>query len=99
MLFGVSAPFTFTPYIIVIMPPIPVAFPENILRLISSVERRRTDLDEFQIPRLRSCNGPLSLQQNLAAEVKEDIESLSQQVEVNPHSLECNTLAEILTRL
>lgn len=81
------------------MPPIPVAFPEDILRLISSLERRQTDLNEFQIPRLKSCHGPLSLQQNLAAEVKEDIDSFSQQVEVNPHAIECNTLTEFLTRL
>lgn len=81
------------------MPPIPVALPEDILRLISSAERRRTDLDEFQIPRLRSCNGPLSLQQNLAAEVKEDIDSFSQQVEVKPQTFEYTILAEILTRL
>ncbi|KAF9467826.1 Sec20-domain-containing protein [Collybia nuda] len=63
------------------MSPIPATLSEDILQLISLAERRQIDLDEFQIPRLRSCKGPLSLQQNTAAEVKDDIESFSQQVE------------------
>lgn len=63
------------------MPPIPFTFSEDTSRLISAAKRRQADLIEFQIPRLRSCKGPLSLQQNLAAELREDIESFVRQVE------------------
>lgn len=58
------------------MPP-----PLEITHLISSAQRLQSDLIDFQIPRLRICKGPLSLQQNLAAEVREDVGSLSSQVE------------------
>ncbi|KAF5379216.1 hypothetical protein D9615_005882 [Tricholomella constricta] len=63
------------------MPPVPTALSEDISRLISAAKRRQNDLVEFQVPRLRSCKGPLSLQQNLAAELREDIDSLERQVE------------------
>ncbi|KAG6844313.1 hypothetical protein H0H87_007842, partial [Tephrocybe sp. NHM501043] len=48
---------------------------------IPPAKRRQNDLVEFQVPRLRSCQGPLSLQQNLAAELREDIDSFAQHVE------------------
>ncbi|KAG5644709.1 hypothetical protein DXG03_007932 [Asterophora parasitica] len=62
------------------MPPIPT-FPEDISRLISGAKRRQIDLVEIQVPRLRACKGPLSLQQNLAAELRDDIDSFARQVE------------------
>lgn len=72
-----------------IMPPIP---DDDTKSLISSVRRRLKDLSEFQIPRLRDCNGPLAVQQNLAAELREDVDTLAKQIEVNitvfaPYSL------------
>ncbi|KAG6819698.1 hypothetical protein H0H93_009492 [Arthromyces matolae] len=54
---------------------------DDATQLISDVKRRQNDVVEFQIPRLRSCNGPLSLQQNLATELREDIETLARKVE------------------
>lgn len=66
------------------MPPIPNTLDEEALQLVLSLERRQEDLSEFQVPRLRSCTGPLSLQQNLAAELREDIDNFSRQVEVGP---------------
>lgn len=50
--------------------------------LILSAQRQQKDLSEFQIPRLRTCKGPLPLQQNLAAELREDIEAFARKVEV-----------------
>ncbi|KAG5635007.1 hypothetical protein H0H81_012736 [Sphagnurus paluster] len=63
------------------MPPVPITFTEDISRQISASKRRQNDLAEFQIPRLRTCTGPLSLQQRLAAELREDIELFAHQVE------------------
>ncbi|KAF8068870.1 Sec20-domain-containing protein [Lyophyllum atratum] len=63
------------------MPPVPSTFSEDTSSQISAAKRRQTDLVEFQIPRLRSCKGPLSLQQKLAAELREDIDFFSRQVE------------------
>ena len=64
------------------MPPLPVTFDDAAKALIDSLERRQRDLHEFQIPRLRSCNGPLSVQQQYAAEIREDIDVFAKQLEV-----------------
>ncbi|KAJ6541130.1 Sec20-domain-containing protein, partial [Mycena sp. CBHHK59/15] len=54
---------------------------EETAQLIAAAHRHQTDLAEFQIPRLRSCQGPLSLQQNLAAELREDVDTFARQIE------------------
>ncbi|KIJ61899.1 hypothetical protein HYDPIDRAFT_115400 [Hydnomerulius pinastri MD-312] len=63
------------------MPPIPTTFDADAQALLEAIERRQTDLSGFQIPRLRTCTGPLSTQQAWAAEVREDIEGLGKQIE------------------
>ncbi|EGO03802.1 hypothetical protein SERLA73DRAFT_175454 [Serpula lacrymans var. lacrymans S7.3] len=63
------------------MPPLPSEIYSETLDLLSSVRRRQKDLLEFQIPRLKSCNESLHIQQNLATEVREDIEVLARQIE------------------
>ncbi|KAJ7359224.1 Sec20-domain-containing protein, partial [Mycena albidolilacea] len=63
------------------MAPLPNTFDEETLQLIAAAQRHEKDLAEFQIPRLRSCRGPLSLQQNLAAELREDIDTFARQIE------------------
>ncbi|KAJ7485375.1 Sec20-domain-containing protein [Mycena latifolia] len=63
------------------MPPLPTTFDEETLQLVAAAQRHEKDLAEFQIPRLRSCQGPLSLQQNLAAELREDIDTFARQIE------------------
>ncbi|KAJ3555238.1 hypothetical protein NM688_g2692 [Phlebia brevispora] len=63
------------------MPPIPATFDDEIKALIDNLERRKKDLQDFQIPRLRTCEGPLATQQQFAAELREDIETFSRQVE------------------
>ena len=64
------------------MPPIPIAYDENAEKLIESLQRRQKDLHDFQIPRLRTCTGPLSVQQQYAAEIREDMDGFARQVEV-----------------
>ncbi|KAF8137332.1 Sec20-domain-containing protein [Boletus edulis] len=63
------------------MAPIHITFDVEAQALLESVERRRNDLSTFQIPRLRACTGPLSIQQAWAAEIREDIEQVAKQVE------------------
>ncbi|KAJ7126136.1 Sec20-domain-containing protein [Mycena epipterygia] len=63
------------------MPPLPNTFDEETLQVIAAAQRHEKDLAEFQIPRLRSCQGPLSLQQNLAAEQREDVDTFARQIE------------------
>ncbi|PSR76589.1 hypothetical protein PHLCEN_2v8347 [Hermanssonia centrifuga] len=63
------------------MPPLPSTLGENTKLSIESLERRQKDLRDFQIPRLRSCTGPLVTQQQYAAELREDIEAFARQVE------------------
>lgn len=64
------------------MPPLPTTYDDETKGLIASVQRRQKDLSGFQIPRLRTCKGPLSIQQNFAAELREDIDTLGRQIEV-----------------
>ncbi|KAK0454070.1 Sec20-domain-containing protein [Desarmillaria tabescens] len=63
------------------MPPIPSTFDEETSQTIASIERRQNDISQFQIPRLRACKGPLAAQQNLAAELREDLDTIARQVE------------------
>lgn len=79
------------------MPPIPTTLGSEITNVVDAVRRRVFDLSKYQIPRLRDCHGPLATQQQYAAEVREDTELLSRQVEVS--KLE-NSAAdiELLTR-
>ncbi|KAL5498981.1 SEC20 [Sanghuangporus vaninii] len=64
------------------MAPISQVIDDETKALIDNLQRRERDLAEFQIPRLRDCKGPLSLQQRLAAELKEDLDAFVKQVEI-----------------
>lgn len=66
-----------------LMPPLPSTYDDDTKGLIASVQRREKDISGFQIPRLRECRGPLSTQQDLAAELREDLDVLSRQIEVS----------------
>lgn len=68
------------------MAPIPSTFAQEIIDLLENLDRRRKDLLDFQIPRLRDCTGSLVTQQQYAAEVREDIEAFSRIVEVRAYS-------------
>ncbi|KAF8195110.1 Sec20-domain-containing protein [Pholiota molesta] len=63
------------------MAPIPSRLPEEALSLISAVERRYKHISESSVPELRRFVGPLSLQQQLAEDVREDTLALSRQIE------------------
>lgn len=63
------------------MPPLPAVFDADSLALAETIERGLNDLSTFQIPRLRTCTGPLATQQLWAAEIREDVEKLGAQIE------------------
>jgi len=63
------------------MAPIPSTLASETKSLIETLERKRKDLLDFQIPRLRSCKGPLVTQQDYAAELREDIDGFARSVE------------------
>jgi len=65
------------------MPPVPPKFDQETIDLIESIERRRKDIDTFQLPRLEKCTGPFSIQQQYASELRDDIEILAKQVDVS----------------
>ena len=66
-----------------IMPPLPSLLDEETTNIIASLERRQKDLADFQIPRLRTCTGPLTQQQQYAAELRDDLDLFSLQLEVS----------------
>jgi len=63
------------------MAPIPNTLPEDALSLVSATERRYNYLIESELPKLRQCIGPLSLQQTLAEDLRVDTVALTRQVE------------------
>ncbi|KAF4612400.1 hypothetical protein D9613_004295 [Agrocybe pediades] len=64
-----------------IMAPIPSRLPEEALSLISGIERRLKHISEVEVPQLRECTGPLSVQQALAEDVREDTVALTRQID------------------
>ena len=66
------------------MPPLPTTFDDATNASIATIQRRQTDLREFQLPRLRGCSESLALQQQYAAELREDLETIMRFVEVSP---------------
>lgn len=73
------------------MAPLPSSLSEELLTTIESLRRRRKDLSNFQLQRLRSCTGPLAIQQQYAAELREDLDTFARQVEVR-HPLQLHRL-------
>ena len=65
------------------MAPIPNTLPEDALSLISAAERRYKFLSDSELPKLRQCIGPLSVQQTLAEDLRVDTITLTRQVEVS----------------
>lgn len=65
------------------MPPIPLKFDQEATDLIEAIERRRRDIETFQLPRLEKCTGPPSAQQQYASELRDDIETLTKQTDVS----------------
>lgn len=76
------------------MPPIPTTFDGPARQLVESLKRRYHDLSEFQIPRLRNCKSSLTEQQQLAAELREDLDTFARQVEVRHIMQYVGTLTE-----
>jgi protein transport protein SEC20 len=61
--------------------------PDETHALISAAKRRCGHISEVEIPKLRSCTGPLAVQQTVAEELREDTVLLTRQIEVY---LPCN---------
>ena len=65
------------------MPPLPTTFDGATNASIASIQRRQNDLREFQLSRLRGCSESLTVQQQYAAELREDLETITRLVEVS----------------
>ena len=65
------------------MPPVSSPLFTEAKTSYEGISRRLKDLDEYQIPRLRDCKGPLTLQQQFAAELRDDTEALAKRLEVS----------------
>ncbi|QRW04036.1 hypothetical protein RhiLY_03035 [Ceratobasidium sp. AG-Ba] len=70
------------------MPPISSPLFTEAQTTYEGISRILKDLNEYQIPRLRDCKGPLTLQQQFAAELRDDIDALAKRLE------DFSTLAE-----
>ena len=68
---------------VIVMPPLPTTFDDATNTSIASIQRRQNDLREFQLPRLRGCSESLTVQQQYAAELREDVETITRLVEVS----------------
>ncbi|KAJ3895269.1 Sec20-domain-containing protein [Lentinula edodes] len=63
------------------MPPLSPIFTPEAAQVISSIRRIELDISDVQIPRLKRCLGPLSLQHKLSTELREDIDVFARQIE------------------
>ena len=63
------------------MPPLPSTLSAEVQASIASLQRKQTDLENFQIPRLRTCKGPLSTQQQFASELREDVDTFARDLD------------------
>ncbi|KAI0261581.1 Sec20-domain-containing protein [Gloeopeniophorella convolvens] len=70
------------------MPPLPPTFDDSTNATIASIQRRQTDLQDFQIPRLRGCTESLAIQQQYSAELREDLDALTRLVEALDESVD-----------
>jgi hypothetical protein len=51
--------------------------------ITNSIRRRLADLQTYQLPRLRDCKGPIDLQRDLSAELKDDIRKIKRNIDVS----------------
>ena len=65
------------------MAPIPRVLDDETQSLVDNLKRREKDLSEYQLPRLRGCSNSLAELERLAAELKEDLGTFGQLVEVS----------------
>lgn len=56
-------------------------FDDHTSAAIDTARRRIQDINDFQIPRLRKCESSLTDQQQLSAELREDMDSVGRLVE------------------
>lgn len=64
------------------MPPPPDTLYDETRTKLERIERRLNEAESFQIPRLRDHVGTLALQQQYAAELREDLESCRRELQV-----------------
>jgi protein transport protein SEC20 len=57
--------------------------PANPQEITTVARRRLVDLQTYQLPRLRDCRGPVDLQRELSAELKEDIRRVERSIDVS----------------
>ena len=68
------------------MTSLPSSIDDDTRNLVDGLERRQKDLSDFQVPRLHQCTGSLAEQERLAAELKEDLDVFTRQIEVSLYS-------------
>ncbi len=68
------------------MPPLPDPLHEETLLKLDKLRRRIEDAQSFQVARLHDHTGSVAVQQQYAAELREDIESYRRELEVVSNS-------------
>jgi len=63
-------------------PPLPPSLPNELLNLVQSLTRRLDDVNHHQLPQLAACQGPLSLHNELAANVRSELAGAKADFEV-----------------
>lgn len=59
---------------------------------LPGLTRRVNDIRTFQIPRLQNCRGPLSLHAELADELRQDLEDVARNLDVEQEVVEVMAL-------
>ena len=64
------------------MAPLPPTFNEDASSLVAAIQRRMNDVTDTQLPRLRSCKESFAVQQQYAAELQEDMDTITRMIQV-----------------
>lgn len=64
-------------------PPLPPSLPNELLSLVHSLTRRLDDVQNYQLPQLAGCEGPISLHNELAAGVRAELAGAKADLEVS----------------
>lgn len=70
-------------------------------QISTTIRRRLGDLQTYQLPRLGECKGPIDLQRELSAELKEDIRRIKRSLDVsgNRHVTSARLICTLLQEL
>jgi hypothetical protein len=74
------------------LPPPPAVLPPALLELVDSLRRRLLDVETYQVPELAACHASLTLHEQLASGVRNELGSARRDIEVSRSATVLSTM-------